>query len=77
MKLKRYFWNILVSIDQLLNTILAGDPDMTISGRAGRAVNEGRCRLCKAFCKFVDWFDKDHCKKTAAKEADEGLDPAP
>ena len=34
--LKKYILNILISFDQLLNTILGGDPDMTISSRLGR-----------------------------------------
>ena len=32
----RYFVNILISLDQLLNSILLGDPDETVSSRLGR-----------------------------------------
>lgn len=34
--LKKYLYNILISLDQLGNTILGGDPDETISSRLGK-----------------------------------------
>jgi hypothetical protein len=71
---KRYIWNILTALDQLLNAALAGDPDMTISGRAGRAIADGRCRLCRPFCWVLHKLDKDHCARAARFEADEGKD---
>jgi hypothetical protein len=36
MKIARYCYNILLSFDQLGNSMLAGDPDETISSRLGR-----------------------------------------
>lgn len=69
-----YLWNILVALDQLLNALLGGDPDMTISGRAGRAIEEGRCALCRALCWLLDYVDANHCARAAAKERDEGAD---
>jgi hypothetical protein len=33
---RRYVMNILIGIDQLGNTLMFGDPDETISSRAGR-----------------------------------------
>jgi hypothetical protein len=33
-KLRKYIRNVLVSIDQLINTVLGGDPDETLSSRA-------------------------------------------
>ena len=36
-KITKYFWNLLIALDQLANTILAGDPDETISSRAAKA----------------------------------------
>ena len=32
----RYLWNVLLSLDQLGNSLLGGDPDETISSRVGR-----------------------------------------
>lgn len=67
--MKRYFWNILIAIDQLGNAVAAGDPDETISSRAGKAMREGRVWGC-VLCKFLNWFERDHCAKSI--EADEG-----
>ena len=38
----KYLFNLLLSLDQLLNVILLGDPDDSLSGRCGRAVLSGR-----------------------------------
>ena len=70
--MKRYFWNLLVAFDQLVNTLTGGDPDMTLSGRMGRAVAEGRCKACRGVCWVLDKFDKDHCARANKNEADEG-----
>lgn len=36
--MKKYFYNILIGIDQLVNAILGGDPDETISSRLGKHI---------------------------------------
>ena len=66
----RYFWNILIAIDQLANTLLAGDPDETISSRAGKLVNRRDCTFCYWLCRALHILDKDHCEKSI--EPDEG-----
>jgi hypothetical protein len=47
--MRTYLWNLLISFDQFLNTILAGHPDETISARIGRKLRESApgCWLCK------------------------------
>lgn len=35
-KVKKYMWNILISIDQFFNVLLGGSPDETISSRLGK-----------------------------------------
>lgn len=67
---KRYIWNILISIDQFLNTVLGGEPDETISSRMGKRARKGD-KLGKCICKFLNLFDKGHCEKSI--EEDEGL----
>ena len=61
--LKQYVWNILVSLDQLANTLLAGRPNETLSGRMGAYVIRGRgfipCQLCKLL--GIIFKDKNHC----------------
>lgn len=73
-KLKQYLFNLWVAVDQLVNTILGGDPDMTVSGRAGRAVAEGRCVACKGLCWLLNFVQKDHCERANRAEKDEGKD---
>ena len=36
MNLKNWLWNLLISLDQLGNSLTGGSPDETISARAGR-----------------------------------------
>lgn len=42
MVLVSYLLRVLISIDQLGNTLADGNPDETISSRVGRAALEGR-----------------------------------
>lgn len=35
-KLTRYFWRVLIGLDQFSNTLLGGFPDETLSARTGR-----------------------------------------
>ena len=46
----KYLKNILISLDQLTNTLLFGAPDETISSRLGRNYNGSWME------KFVDWL---------------------
>ena len=67
----RYCLNILVSIDQLINTIFGGDPDETISSRVGKGEAKG-IKFYVYFAKFLDLFQKGHAQKEI--EPDEGRD---
>lgn len=68
--IKKYFWNILIALDQLANALSGGDPDETLSSRMGKAIREGRCRGCYIICRILHIFDRDHCHKSI--EEDEG-----
>jgi len=76
--IKQYFWNILISFDQFVNTIFGGDPDETISSRMGKWArdNENNSGLKKPIyivAHFVvELFEKDHFAKSI--EEDEGKD---
>lgn len=63
-KLKRYLWNILITLDQLCNTLLGGDPDETMSSRMGKDIKANRCKLCKVVCYFLGLIQSDHCNKS-------------
>lgn len=67
--MKRYLLNLLIAFDQLGNAFAAGDPDETISSRAGKGQAEGKRWAC-ILCHMLDWFEKGHCAKSV--EADEG-----
>ena len=70
--IKRYFKNLLIGIDQLANTIMAGDPDETISSRAGKKVKAGKTGPWKWLCLVLNKFDENHCQESI--EEDEGKD---
>ncbi|ALF01681.1 hypothetical protein CPT_Percy47 [Caulobacter phage Percy] len=59
----RYFWNLLIALDQLLNTLLAGNPDETLSSRAYKASLKGKAWGC-ILCKLLDKIDKNHCAES-------------
>lgn len=66
-KIKMYIVNLLLAIDQLGNVIMLGDPDETISSRAGRVFPD------TWWCKLIDFlmfWQTNHCYK--AIEKDEG-----
>ncbi|BAH76430.1 hypothetical protein [Solidesulfovibrio magneticus] len=69
-KIKRYFWNILLGLDQFLSVLTGGDPDETVSSRAGKAAVAGSRlgRLLEAGLDAV--FGAGHCRRSI--EPDEG-----
>lgn len=66
--IRLYLFNVLVAIDQLVNTLAGGDPDETISSRAAK--RRASCRFCRALCRLLDRVDPGHCNKSI--EPDEG-----
>lgn len=61
--MKRYLVNLLIALDQFGNALFAGDPDETISSRAGKAARRGRRWGC-VLCRVLDVFERDHCEKS-------------
>jgi len=56
---KQYAFNLALSLDQLVNVLLLGDPDESISGRLGRALLSGEPKyFVKPMAAFVDWIFK-------------------
>ena len=74
----KYLINILISIDQLGNTLTGGDPDETISSRIGKIKrsNKGTIPWRKPLTKIIDYgLDKiDPNHSIDAIEEDEGKD---
>jgi len=69
---KRYVWNLLIALDQLVNTILAGYPDETVSSRAGTAAKKGRRWGC-VLCGLLDRLDPGHCDRSIERDEGEPL----
>lgn len=70
--MKRYLWNILITIDQFANTLLGGNPDETISGRMGWRIKTGKATkfelwLCRVLSK-IDTTTKKHCVESIEYE---------
>jgi hypothetical protein len=59
-----YLWNLLRAADQVLNTILGGDPREELSSRMGKYMLENKCILCKYVCRLLDIFQFQHCEKS-------------
>lgn len=72
----QYLYNLLLAIDQFLNTLLLGHPDETISSRLGRAKGKERYFFVAPLRVLIDtlfWFDYElyddghtarHCEKS-------------
>lgn len=64
---RRYLLNILISIDQFVNTVFGGSPDETISSAVGRKAIEGRrwALILESIINpiFAVLGDDNHCRK--------------
>ena len=69
-----YLKNILVSIDQLLNTILGGFPDETLSSRAYKLRILHREFWESNLINCLFFWQKDHCKENVEKDEGEKLE---
>lgn len=70
--LKRWALNILVALDRLCNALFFfGAGDETISSHAGKEMLKGTPWACR-LCKWLDWFQKDHCLLSINQEDGKG-----
>ena len=60
---------LAVAVDQFANVLALGDPDETISSRAGKARRKGKRWGC-VLCGLLDRIDPGHCERYI--ETDEG-----
>jgi hypothetical protein len=65
---KNYLFNLLIALDQGVNTLLAGYPDETISLRAARERDINNKKWACVLCKVLDLFQEDHCTKTVVSK---------
>lgn len=61
---------IAIAFDQLLNALLAGHADETLSARAYRTESSGKLfgRFFRPLIDTIFFFDKDHCKQSYLSE---------
>lgn len=68
----RYILNILIAVDQLINTLIGGYPDETLSASAYLGEREGKI-LPRFFRPVIDFlflpFERDHCKRAFEAES--------
>jgi hypothetical protein len=69
--MRAYLFEVLIALDQLLNALLGGCADETLSSRAAKARQSGMLWGC-VLCRILDAIDRDHCAKSI--EHDEGSD---
>lgn len=66
-----YLFNLLVALDQFINTLIGGMPDETLSARAYRADVHGAL-LGRAFRPLIDMlfhpFERGHCHQAYLSE---------
>lgn len=61
-------FQILIAIDQLINTLFGGFADETLSSRAYRLELERGRTWSRKLIDTLLWFDKDHCKESYESE---------
>jgi hypothetical protein len=75
---KLYFLNLMIAIDQLINAILLGSPDETLSSRAYRAELNSKIfgKILRPVIDVIFFFDKEHCKYSYLAEIQKRQLPA-
>lgn len=63
--IRRYIINNLIALDQLLNAVLGGDPDETVSSRAAKSPNLPHWRLLGW---ILEAIDPGHMKRSLEKD---------
>ena len=61
------YFQVLVAVDQLINTLIGGYADETLSARAYRRRLRGKCRVAKVIDCLFFWQD-EHCKTAYESE---------
>ena len=58
--MRQFVLNWLLAIDRLVNTVLLGNPNETLSQRLGRAQNAGSRPAC-VVCRWLNVINANHC----------------
>ena len=65
-----YLKNLLIGVDQLINTVFAGAPDETMSARAWRMEYESKLpgKILRPLIDALFFFDPNHCQSSFESE---------
>ncbi len=76
-RLAKYGYNVLVALDQFINTIFAGYPDETLSARSWRKAQAGQWfwRAMRWGVDMIFFWEPGHCKAAFENEAARGHSP--
>lgn len=66
--MRRYLLNILIAFDQLVNTILTGYPDETLSARAYRLDIERNRKWPRVIIDGLFFWQNGHCEQAYIAE---------
>ena len=64
------YFQVLVAVDQLINTFFGGMADETLSSRAHRLKIERNRKWMSAIINVIFFFQKDHCKTAYESEVE-------
>ena len=69
-KIKRYVWNILIALDQIINATFGGYPDETFSSRVHRKAEAGQWfwKLLRSTIDAIFFWQKNHCQAAFQSE---------
>lgn len=69
-------FQVLIAIDQFVNTLFCGMADETLSARAHRHYVKGDRKWPRYIINTLFFFQKDHCKEAYQSEVDRKQLPA-
>ena len=70
----KWYRNLLLTIDLMVNSITFGDPRETVSSVLGKMKRDGTCKMCQIFCKILSivFMEKEHCKNSIMEDVGRG-----
>jgi hypothetical protein len=63
-----YFLQVAIGVDQLVNTLLGGWADETLSSRCYRQQHKLRWRVAQAVVNFIFFWQYEHCRQAYLSE---------
>ena len=69
-KIKRYIWNLLIALDQIINTACGGYPDETFSSRVHRKAEAGQWfwKRLRSLINGLFFWQQNHCLESYQSE---------